>query len=99
MRNTGSGSLNLTSLQIGTIPIAQWLRVASFPVEAFPRNHCLQVVRGSGTAPNTNECSFVRGEIQASTVFWTQGTFTVSYNGAVIQTCEASAGRCEVDVP
>ncbi|MFN8418375.1 MAG: hypothetical protein U0528_03885 [Anaerolineae bacterium] len=100
VRNSSKKNLNLTTLQIGTTTMQQWLRTASFPADAFPPNHCVQVLaRGVSTAPTVAECRFVRSEVQAVNAYWLQGSFDVLYNGDVIQICQAAAGKCEVDIP
>jgi hypothetical protein len=40
-----------------------------------------------------------RGRLLPSERFWLEGTFAVRQNGETIATCEADAGRCEVDLP
>jgi hypothetical protein len=99
--NASRGPLNLTSLQVGRIPMATWQRVASFPAEAFPAAHCLQADLQGFSDPARRECRFVRSQIIVSPtrIFWAQGTFEVRYNNAVAQLCYAEAGRCEVDLP
>lgn len=99
--NASSRALNLDPLQVGRLRMSNWTQVASFPSGAFPAGHCLQAtLLGSSEAAPT-QCRFVRSQISisAARVFWTQGVFEVSYNGTVIQTCQAGAGRCEVDLP
>jgi hypothetical protein len=87
---------------VGTIdfPFAQWQRVADFPLDALPANHCLQIRSNTITSEVIlpESCRWVRSliEINPQRLFWTQGPFEVRRNGATLATCESDAGVCEV---
>lgn len=94
--------VNLTGLTLGTgqrsVSISAWTRVSAFPVDAFPRNHCLVVEQTGRSTTAPTECAFIRAQIllDANRVFWT-APFTVSRDGVPVGACSASP--CAVDLP
>lgn len=84
-----------------TIPMYWWSTISTF---AFPSGSCVQAYAG-GVSPSPvrpRECRVVResrGRLFPDQRFWLEGTFDVKLNNEVIATCEASAGRCVVDLP
>lgn len=104
VRMAASTRPDLTQLRLrnalGEITMERWLTVASFPAEAFPANHCLQVYRAGATASTPSGCSFVRSAVQfnANRIFWTTEAFDVLLGDRTVGTCAPSAdgGRCLV---
>lgn len=97
--NASKRALDLTALQVGRLTVQNWLQAASFPATAFPAGHCLQVSANGAVYVPPTQCRFIRSEIITTRPFWTQGTFTVSVNNAVVATCESAAKRCDVALP
>jgi hypothetical protein len=56
---------------------------------------------GLADQPAPAECLDARQgwTTNSALVFWTQGSFTVNYNGVLVTTCQTAAGRCTVDLP
>lgn len=104
LRNVSTNRLNLLTLRligsVGDISVERWMRVATFPADAFPPNQCLVVFRGGASAPQPAECAFIRSVVQMNIdrIFWTAAPFTVELNGRVIATCQPTATRCLVKV-
>jgi uncharacterized protein YkwD len=104
VRVTATTRPDLTQLRLtnalGEIAMDRWLMVASFPAEAFPANHCLQVYRAGAIVSTPSGCSFVRSAVQfnANRIFWTSEPFDVMIGDRVVGTCAPSAdgGRCLV---
>ncbi|KXK50255.1 MAG: hypothetical protein UZ13_02650 [Chloroflexi bacterium OLB13] len=84
-----------------TLPMYWWSTINTF---AFQSGSCVQAYAG-GISPSPSrprECRVVResrGRLFPDQRFWLTGTFDVKLNNEVIATCEASAGRCVVDLP
>ncbi len=103
--NSSSTPVDLRGLTIGgaagSVTAERWAQVSGFPVEAFPAGHCLKVQQGGTNDASPSTCRFVRSviDVSAGRVFWSSGTFTVQKNGVTLANCEASAGRCGVDLP
>jgi uncharacterized protein YkwD len=85
-----------------TLPIWWWVSVRAF---AFEAGSCAQAYSSFVTfqpPSRPRECRVVReqrGRLLPVERFWLEGTFAVRQNGETIATCEADAGRCEVDLP
>jgi uncharacterized protein YkwD len=98
--NNSKKTLNLTGLAVGgatgRVSIATWKTIATFPDNAFPAAHCLQITTGTGTL--RNDCRFVRSSVtvSAARAFWREGTFRVTQNDLPLAECDAKAQRCEV---
>lgn len=88
------------------LPMTWWQGARGVPLHLydFPAGDCVQVwSQQEFTAPRKPaECHSVRSGrsfLENSQRFWLEGSFEVALNGAVVATCQASARRCEVDLP
>ncbi|MCE7947196.1 MAG: hypothetical protein DYG88_07180 [Chloroflexi bacterium CFX4] len=100
--NSSGRALDLTPLRFGRLTPELWLRVAQFPLGAFPSGHCLQAnIGGAENAPAPEGCRFVRSQITVSVAqpFWAQADFEVFYNDQAIQRCTVSSGVCAIRLP
>jgi hypothetical protein len=108
--NPSGKAINLVPMQIEgankfIMPVERWTRAASFPIQAFPTNHCLQLILNSANVGTRAECRFVRSELQfaRAQTFWTLAAFEVRYSGSLVALCPAytsgAAARCDVDLP
>ena len=98
-------SANLTGLQLVgenfTMPVYWWSNIRAF---AFAPGFCVQAYSAVMSQPPAKpaECRVLReqrGRLRPDQRFWLAGEFEVRQNGKVIARCEATAGRCEVDLP
>jgi len=97
--NSSGKPLDLTPFKVGKVTADRWTKVAPFPVKAFPAGQCLSIVlMGAENEATPSQCKAVRSQISLSQTFWLQGPFTVSYNDAVVKTCDPDTTRCEVDL-
>ena len=106
--NTSGKAFNLTPLVLvqsdyrlaATTWNTPWL---SGSISALPAGDCLQV--WSWSEPSTlsapSACRIQRGVINVAPnrLFWTSGDFDVEWNGAVLQSCAAAAGKCAIVLP
>jgi Tol biopolymer transport system component len=106
LQNTSGQPLNLEPLSFSgaglTVPSSIWKDYTASPLNAFKPIGCLMIWPfGIPDQPAPPECGDARqGWVtNAADIFWTQGSFTVNYNGALITTCQTAAGRCTVDLP
>jgi Tol biopolymer transport system component len=106
LQNVSGKTVNLTPLTFTggglTVPASVWTEYTASPLENFKAVGCLMIWPfGIAEQPAPPECGDARqGWIEnARYIFWTQGSFTVSYNGAVVATCNTADGRCAVDLP
>jgi dipeptidyl aminopeptidase/acylaminoacyl peptidase len=107
LQNTSGGPVNLTPLSFSgagkTVSANIWnSEFLSSPLDKFAAGGCLQIWHFSlGTLQSPAECGTNRqGWVADETsIFWTQGTFDVLYNGVKITTCDVAAGRCVIDLP
>ncbi len=105
--NTSGAAVDLSNLALvwgaASLPTARWLTYLSGSLTAFPANDCLQAWSAAESAdlPAPSGCRYVRGVtyLAGPVMFWTQGAFEVQWNGHVLATCSAGAGRCAVDLP
>lgn len=103
--NNGSAPLNLNGLVIGgaagQVSVERWRALAEFPADAFPPGHCLLASRSGTSEPAPAQCKYVRSQIDLTPerLFWAAGSFSVTREGGVLASCEASAGRCAVRLP
>ena len=102
--NVSGRELDIASLQFAgngrQVGADVWLKSGDITssLTRFARNDCLGLWGlGAGYQPVPPECTTRHSWWESNNiVFWTSGTFTVSYNGRVVAVCEASAGRCPV---
>lgn len=106
LQNVSGAEINLGPLSFSgagiTMPASVWTEYTSSPLESFKSRGCLMIWGfGVDEQPAPPECGDARqGWITSdNAVFWTGGSFTVSYNGAVVATCDTAAGRCDVNLP
>ncbi|WP_119067671.1 SH3 domain-containing protein [Aggregatilinea lenta] len=107
LKNQSSAALNLLPVSFSgagvVVPATIWsTEFLASPLNAFKAGGCLQMWQfGLPQQDAPAECGDSRqGWISEETgFFWTQGTFDVLYDGAVVATCETGAGRCEADLP
>jgi TolB protein len=106
LQNTSGQPINLNPLSFSgaglNVPSSVWQGYTASPLDAFKAIGCLMIWPfGTADQPAPAECLDARqGWVTNSAlIFWTQGSFTVSYNNAVITTCQTAAGRCTVDLP
>lgn len=106
LQNVSGGEVNLGPLSFAgagiTVPSSVWAEYTSSPLESFKNRGCLMIWGfGVDEQPAPPECGDARqGWITSdNAVFWTQGGFTVSYDGVPVATCDAAAGRCDVNLP
>jgi Tol biopolymer transport system component len=106
LQNTSGQELNLEPLSFTgaglTVPASVWAQYTASPLNAFKPIGCLMIWPfGIADQPAPAECGDARqGWITDSgDIFWTQGSFTVNYNGAPVTTCQTADGRCTVDLP
>ncbi len=101
--NSASQPVDLTGVVIGSATgeatVERWGRISSFPADAFPSGHCLQVDRVGAGSSAPAPCKYVRSlmELTPDKVFWT-ATFTVRRADTVLATCEAATGQCTVSL-
>lgn len=106
LQNVAGRNLNLGPLSFSggglNVPTSVWAAYTASPVESFQPLGCLMIWPfGLAEQPAPPECGTARqGWITNSQyIFWTSGSFTVSYNGVTVATCDSAAGRCAVDLP
>jgi len=106
LQNVSGAEVNLAPLSFSgagvTVPASVWTEYTSSPLESFKSQGCLMIWGfGVDEQPAPPECGDARqGWITSdSAVFWTAGSFTVSYDGAEVATCDTAAGRCDVNLP
>lgn len=80
-----------------------WLRsgALSSSLDQFAAGGCLGLWGlGVPLQPGPPECGTRHSWWESDEiVFWTGGTFTVTYGGAQVAVCDTVAGRCAVDLP
>jgi TolB protein len=107
LKNQSNVALDLLPLSFSgagaVVPATIWgTEFLASPLSDFKAGGCLQMWQfGLPQQDAPAECGDSRqGWIsEESGFFWTQGTFDVLYDGAVVGTCETGVGRCEVDLP
>jgi Tol biopolymer transport system component len=106
LQNTSGQPLNLEPLSFSgagmTVPSSIWAEYSASPMNAFKPIGCLMIwAYGLDEQPAPAECGDARqGWITNSgSIFWTQGSFTVNFNGVPVTTCQTAAGTCVVDLP
>jgi Tol biopolymer transport system component len=106
LQNVSGKALNLSPITFAgaglTVPASIWVGYTVSPVESFKSLGCLMIWPfGIPQQPTPAECGDARqGWVENGRyIFWTQGSFTVSYNGVVVATCNTADGRCMVDLP
>jgi Tol biopolymer transport system component len=106
LQNVSGQPVNLAPLSFSgngiTVPSSEWVEFTASPLESFKPLGCLMIWPfGIPDQPAPAECGDARqGWVSNSAlIFWTAGSFTVSYNGALVATCDTGAGRCDVDLP
>ena len=85
-----------------TLPIWWWATIRAYGFEVGSCAQAYSAFLTSQPPSRPRECRVVReqrGRLLPVERFWLEGTFDVRQNGNVIATCEAEAGRCEVDLP
>lgn len=105
--NISAGLLDLSRLELvgsgRSLPLRYWdTPWLTAPLTAFPAGDCLQVwAWDQPEQPTPPGCRLVRSAIYVPPdgLFWAQGDFEVRLDGALLATCSAAAGRCEVAVP
>lgn len=106
LQNVSGQPLNLTPLSfLGgsvAVPSSVWAEYTSSPLNSFKARGCLMLwAFNIPDQPSPPECGDARqGWVSNnSVIFWTQGTFDVLYNNAVVASCQTAAGRCTVNLP
>jgi Tol biopolymer transport system component len=106
LQNVSGKPVNLFPLSFSgggvTVSASVWSEFSSSPLASFKPGGCLMLWPfGIPDQPAPPECGDARqGWVaNARMIFWTQGSFTVTYNGAAVATCETAADRCTVDLP
>jgi Tol biopolymer transport system component len=107
LKNTSGQAINLMPLSFSgagtTFMASQWQNDSlASPLSSFMAGGCLQAWRfGIAEQAAPTECGTARQSwiTYQGTFFWTQGSFNVLYNNAVVATCDVAAGRCTVDLP
>ncbi|MBZ0302227.1 MAG: hypothetical protein K8J31_20935 [Anaerolineae bacterium] len=104
--NVSGRVLDLSALSlVGTVtfPFTQWTKVTTFPLDALPTRHCLQIRSQavSGDVVKPENCGWVRSLITVNPdrLFWAQGSFEIQRIGQTLATCEPDAGTCGVTLP
>jgi uncharacterized protein YkwD len=106
--NTSGAARDLSRLDMvsgtTTFPITRWQsQWLAAPLNAFPANDCLQTWSWDEQedVPKPSGCRNQRGVtlLAPEARFWLTGSFTVQWDGIVVATCLAEAGRCAVDLP
>ncbi|MBN1679037.1 MAG: PD40 domain-containing protein [Anaerolineae bacterium] len=105
--NVSGKPVNLKPLSLSgagmMLPAAIWQSdFLASPLDAFMPGACLMIWRfGLPEQTPPPECGDARqGWVADQTsMFWTQGVFTVLYNDVTVATCESAAGRCVVNLP
>lgn len=108
LHNQAAYSVNLGYVEFDgggdRLPALWWRQAGSAPLFQFPSRDCLQAWSAAATRirpPEPFQCRFVRSNrsnLNPDERFWLSD-FNVLERGQVIQTCEADAGTCEVDLP
>jgi Tol biopolymer transport system component len=106
LQNTSGQPLNLEPLSFTgagmTVSSSVWGQYSAAPMNAFKPVGCLMIwAFGLADQPAPAECGDARqGWITDNgSIFWTQGSFTVNYNGVPVTTCQTAAGTCTIDLP
>ncbi len=105
LRNVSKKSIDLTGLSlIGsgvTVGTPLWLKLADFPVDAFPPSNCLAAQLSTADIAIPSACKWTRSiiNLNAPKLFWTLGDFIVSFNGTQVAACKPSDGQCAIDLP
>ncbi|MBN1964881.1 MAG: PD40 domain-containing protein, partial [Anaerolineae bacterium] len=84
------------------VDASAWLKGGiSSDLGSFAVDGCLGLWGlGVPVQPLPAECRWRHGWWESdNVVFWTSGTFSVTFNGVPVATCDSSAGRCAVDLP
>ena len=107
LQNVSGKPLNLTGLSFTgsngvTFAATAWTDYTASPLDSFKSIGCLMLWPYTiAEQPAPPECGDARqGWITRNdVVFWTGGSFTVSYSGVLVATCDSTAGRCPIDLP
>lgn len=106
--NTSGAPLDVTGLSLVggavTLPATRWRTDwLPFLLEAMPAGACLQVWGWSEPVdlPAPAECGSYHSTVAVDPAqrFWASGSFEAQWQGEVVATCAAGAGRCAVVVP
>ncbi len=106
MQNVSGAPLNLEPLSFRgaglTVPSSIWAAYTASPLGSFKHIGCLQIwAYGIPDQPAPPECGSARQAWLNDNryLFWTEGSFEVLYNGAVVTSCTGENARCYVDLP
>ncbi|WP_119065404.1 CAP domain-containing protein [Aggregatilinea lenta] len=106
--NTSGAARDLSRLELAagttTFPITRWQsEFLAAPLDAFPADDCLQTWSWNEQedVPKPPDCDNQRGVrlVAPEARFWLTQEFAVRWDGIVVATCPAGAGRCPVDLP
>ncbi|NDJ75364.1 MAG: hypothetical protein GYB65_03815 [Chloroflexi bacterium] len=104
--NTAGRAINLAPLSFEgnnkRITPAIWTQGGmSGSLTDFPADGCVGLWGlGIPVQPRPPECGFRHGWWESdNVVFWTAGTFAVTYGGTPLVTCDSNAARCGFDLP